>query len=48
MDPKLAILFVLFGAIIGLSYLRAEHMARIKNGLALRRWRKTEPTASEI
>ena len=48
MDPKLAILFMLFGAIIGLSYLRAEHMARIKDGLVLRRWRKTEPTTNEI
>ena len=48
MDPKLTILFVLFGAIIGLSYLQAEHMERVKDRLALRRWRKTEPTASEI
>ena len=48
MDPKLAILVVLFGAIIGLSYLRAEHLARIKDRPVFRRWRKTEPTASEI
>jgi hypothetical protein len=37
MDPKLAMLIVLFGSIIGLSYLSAENLARLK------RWRKTAP-----
>jgi len=48
MDPKLATLLVLFGAIIGLSNLRPEHFSRLKNQLALRWWRKSEPVESEI
>jgi hypothetical protein len=39
MDPKLAMFVVLFGSIIGLSYLTAENLARLK------RWRKGAPTA---
>ena len=39
MDPKLAMLVVLFGSIIGLSYLTAENLARLK------RWRKNVPAA---
>jgi len=35
MDTKLAMLIVLFGSIIGLSYLTTENLARFK------RWRKT-------
>jgi hypothetical protein len=34
MDPKLAMFVVLFGSIIGLSYLTAENLTRLK------RWRK--------
>jgi hypothetical protein len=37
MDPKLAMLVMLFGSIIGLSYLSADTMARFK------RWRKNAP-----
>jgi hypothetical protein len=37
MDAKLAMLVVLFGSIIGLSYLTAENLARLK------RWRKAAP-----
>ena len=37
MDPKLAMLIVLFGSIIGLSYLTSENLARLK------RWRKGAP-----
>ena len=48
MDPKLATLLVLFGAIIGLSNLRPEHLSRLKNQFALRWWRKSEPVESEI
>ena len=39
MDTKLAMLVVLFGSIIGLSYLTAENLARFK------RWRKETPAA---
>jgi hypothetical protein len=41
MDPKLTMLVVLFGAIIGLSHLRADHLTRLRQQLAFRRWRKT-------
>lgn len=37
MDPKLAMLIMLFGSIIGLSYLSGDTLARFK------RWRKTAP-----
>ncbi len=43
MDPKLTMFVVLFGSIIALSNLRVEHLARLKDGLSLRRWRKTDP-----
>ena len=43
MDPKLTMLFVLFGSIIALSNLRMDHLARLKDGLSLRRWRKSNP-----
>jgi hypothetical protein len=39
MDPKLAMFVVLFGSIIGLTYLTAENLARLK------RWRKDVPAA---
>jgi hypothetical protein len=43
MDVKLTMLFVLFGSIIALSNLRADHIARLKDWLSPRRWRKSEP-----
>ena len=43
MDPKLTMFVVLFGSIIALSNLRVDHLARLKDGLSLRRWRKTDP-----
>ena len=43
MDPKLTMFVVLFGSIIALSNLRVDHLARLKDGLSLRRWRKTNP-----
>ncbi len=48
MDTKLAMMFVLFGAIIGLSQLRADHIARLKQQLASRRWRKSEAAEGKI
>jgi hypothetical protein len=48
MDPKLAMLFMLFGSIIGLSYLSSDNVARMKRRMSERRWRKTEPAADEI
>ena len=43
MDPKLTMFVVLFSSIIALSNLRVDHLARLKDGLSLRRWRKTNP-----
>ena len=43
MDPKLTMFFVLISTIIALSNLRVDHLARLKDGLSLRRWRKTDP-----
>ena len=43
MDPKLTMFVVLFGSIIALSNLRVDHLARLKDRLSLRRWRKTDP-----
>jgi hypothetical protein len=48
MDPKLTMLFVLFGAIIALSNLRPEHLSRLKDQVAFRRWRKSAPFTSKI
>jgi hypothetical protein len=48
MDPKLAMLFMLFGSIIGLSYLSADNVARMKRRMVERRWRKTVPAADKI
>ena len=43
MDPKLTMLLILFGSIIALSSLRVDHIARLKDGLSLRRRRKSDP-----
>jgi hypothetical protein len=46
-DPKLAMLIVLFGAIIALSHLSADRMERLRETKALLRWRKTVPAVDE-
>jgi hypothetical protein len=43
MDPKLAMLFLLIGTIIGLSHLDEDSVARVKQQFALRRWREMLP-----
>lgn len=43
MDPKLTILFLLIGTIIGLSHLNEETVGRLKQMLGLRRWRQLVP-----
>jgi hypothetical protein len=48
MDAKLAMMLVLFSTIIGLSQLRAEHVARFRRQIDLRAWRKSAPARSEI
>jgi hypothetical protein len=43
MDPKLAILFVLIGAVIGLSHLTDENLGRMRRQLVRRNWREFVP-----
>jgi hypothetical protein len=43
MDPKLAILFMLIGAIIALSHLNDENLSRMRRQLIELRWRKIVP-----
>jgi hypothetical protein len=38
MDPKLTMLFLLIGAIIGFSHLTRENLAKMKSGFASQRW----------
>jgi len=43
MDPKLAILFMLIGAIIGLSHLSDENLGRMRRQFVSWRWREFVP-----
>lgn len=43
MDPKLTILFMLIGAVIGLSHLSEENLNRLRRQLAGGRWREFVP-----
>jgi hypothetical protein len=43
MDPKLALLFLLIGAVISLSQLDGERPGRIRSLLMARRWRALVP-----
>jgi hypothetical protein len=43
MDPKIALLFLLIGSVIGLSYLSDENLGRVRRQLAARRWREFMP-----
>lgn len=43
MDPKLTILFMLIGVIIGLSHLSEENLGRMRRQFADRRWREFVP-----
>ena len=40
MDPKIALLFLLIGSVIGLSHLSEENLGRVRRQLADRRWRE--------
>jgi hypothetical protein len=42
MDPKLALLFLLIGAVIGLSHLTDDNLGRVRQ-LVPRRWREFVP-----
>jgi hypothetical protein len=43
MDPKIALLFLLIGAVIVLSHLSDENLGRMRRQLAVRRWREFVP-----
>ena len=44
MDPKLYLLFLLFGSIVAMSHLNDETLAKLKEQFARRRWREFVPT----
>jgi hypothetical protein len=43
MDPKIALLFLLIGSVIGLSHLSDENLSRVRRQLATKRWREFMP-----
>jgi hypothetical protein len=43
MDPKLALLFILIGSVIGLSHLTGENLGRLRRQFAAGRWREFMP-----
>jgi hypothetical protein len=43
MDPKLAILFLLIGCVIGLSHLNEENLGRMRRQIVSRNWREFVP-----
>ena len=43
MDPKLAMFFLLIGAIIGLSHLSDDTLTRMRQQFAIKRWRAIVP-----
>jgi hypothetical protein len=43
MDPKLTILFLLIGCVIGLSHLNEENLGRMRRQIANRSWREFVP-----
>jgi hypothetical protein len=40
MDPKLTLLFLLIGTVVGLSHLSDDSLSRMRRQLIDRRWRK--------
>jgi hypothetical protein len=43
MDPKITILFMLIGAVIGLSHLSEENLGRMRRQFSDWRWREFVP-----
>jgi|SoimicmetaTmtHPB_FD_contig_31_1726200_length_631_multi_2_in_0_out_0_2 hypothetical protein len=43
MDPKITLLFMLIGSVIGLSRLRDVNLDRVRRQLADRQWREFVP-----
>jgi hypothetical protein len=43
MDPKLTILFLLIGCVVGLSHLNEENLGRMRRQFVASRWRQFVP-----
>ncbi|HEX3859636.1 MAG TPA: hypothetical protein VHV58_08545 [Pseudolabrys sp.] len=43
MDPKLTLLMLLIGTIIGLSHMSEENLARLRQQMVRRPWREIVP-----
>lgn len=43
MDPKITLLFMLIGCVIGLSHLSDANLDRVRRQLAARHWREFMP-----
>lgn len=43
MDPKLTLLFLLIGTVVGISHLSEENLTRMRRQLVDRRWREFVP-----
>ncbi|MGB6586079.1 MAG: hypothetical protein WBE93_08985, partial [Pseudolabrys sp.] len=48
MDPKIALLFILIGCVIGLSHLSDESLGRVRRQLAAGRWREFMPKRRRV
>ena len=48
MDPKIALLFLLIGSVIGLSRLSDTNLGRVRRRLAEGRWREFVPRRRRV
>ena len=48
MDPKITLLFMLIGSVIGLSRLRDVNLDRVRRQLADRQWREFVPKRRKV
>ena len=48
MDPKLTVLFLLIGTIIGLSHLNCEKLSKMKRRFDGQRWRGMMPRRRKL
>ena len=48
MDPKITLLFMLIGSVIGLSRLRVVNLDRVRRQLADRQWREFVPRRRKV
>jgi hypothetical protein len=48
MEPKIALLFLLIGSVIGLSHLNGEAIGRVRRQFGAQRWREMLPRRRRI